>query len=762
MRWQFPKTINIPKDFQQTVGGHPVVSEMLIRRGITTPEQARRFLNPDLVTPASPLDLPNMQAGIATVNQAIKSGELITIWGDFDVDGQTATSLLLSALRQMGAQVNYTIPIRGRETHGISLPRLKEFIAAGTKLLLTCDTGVSEHESIAYARSHGVAVVVTDHHKLPLDLPNANSIIDPNFLPESHPLSALPGVGVAYKFMEALASLRQPDFDPFQFLDLVALGIVADVASLHGDNRYLLQKGLLALQKTQRLGLLKLIEKAELNRENIDEELIGYQIAPRLNAVGRLSDANPIVELMLTLDEGRAEVIATQIEGLNLRRKLLTREVTQAALRQIEADPELHHAPAIVLYHPEWPGGIIGLVASHLVGCFNKPAILLTGTGNTIHGSARSIPSLDITEAIRAQSKLLNSFGGHAMAGGLSMPSDNLPAFRSGIYHYVSDKLNQVDTEPVLEIAANLDLTDLSIDLIEDFRRLAPFGPGNPSPNFISTDLQIESHKIVGRNQEHRQVVVSNSQDVVQKVIWWNGAEDSLPEGKFDLVYHLTANDFRGQHEVNLVWIDAKQQVPVEGPKPGIQIHDHRLVTDPDQSLREILAINPQALVWAESQIPADIQSHTRVNLDCNHTLIVWNVPPSQKTLTEIIAQVKPMVIHFFANPSNNISSQTFMNKLAGLLKYAINQRDGRFSLTQLAIASAQSSEVVRLGLRWLQEKGLFTFSSLLEEDIQVKPGYDLEGSQLDQITHSLTEFWKEYQAWQQFYRTCEANKLVL
>jgi len=761
MKWIYPPSLTLPEDFQKMIGGHPLIAETIFKRGIKTPDQIQSFLDPNFYTPSSAFEFQDMQKAVDILGQALTSGLPICVWGDFDVDGQTSTTLLVSALRQMKANVTFHIPVRAHESHGINLPVLKKLIAAGAKLLLTCDTGITAHEAIDYARTKGLKVIVTDHHKLPDQLPHADAIINPNFFSNDHPLAALPGVGVAYKFIEALNEVQGTNLDTDQYLDLVALGIVADVALLQGDNRYLLQKGLKHLQNSNRLGLLKLIGKAGVKQENIDEELIGFQIAPRLNAIGRLSDANPIVELLLTSDEGRAEIIATQTEGLNQRRKLLTRQVLQAALKQLENDPEIRRSPMIILYHPQWPAGIIGPVASRLVERYNKPAILLTGEDDSVHGSARSIEGLDITNIIASQSSLLSNYGGHAMAAGLSLPIKNLPAFRRAAGHAVTEQLQQTDQESSLEISANLDLSDISLPFIEDIKRLAPFGPGNPPLNFLATNLVIESDRKVGRNQEHRQVLVANEQGITQKVIWWNAGDEPLPTGKFDLAYHLTTNDYRGQRQVSLVWIDSHALKAVEVKQVAIKLIDHRQDLQPEQVLKKILNDTPQAMVWAENQPPRNQTCCDRTKLSGADVLIIWNIPPAQKVLSNIIETVKPKEIHFFARPFDAATLQDFLKILAGLVKFAVNQRSGKTNLSQLASATVQTSDIVRLGLRWLQEKGLYSFTTLSGEDIQAQNGSRSNPGLIKQINARLQELWSEHEAYQHYYQTCDSNNII-
>ncbi|HZD57245.1 MAG TPA: DHH family phosphoesterase, partial [Anaerolineales bacterium] len=403
MKWVEPEDVEVPEALQEAVGGQPLVARVLARRGFSAPAEAEAFLNPDCYEPASPNELPGMEAAVERLRRAIRQGEAICVWGDFDVDGQTSTTTLVSTLGDLGAEVSFHIPVRASESHGVNLPELEKIIRGGAQVVLTCDTGIAAHQAAAYAKNEGVDFLISDHHDPPESLPEALAIINPKLLPsgpdgKSHPLVTLPGVGVAYKLAEALYAEAGRREEVEKHLDLAALGIVADIAVQTGDTRYLLQRGLRALRATQRAGVKAMMELAEVNPANLTEEHIGYALGPRLNALGRLSDANLAVEFLTTQDTGRARLLATQLEGLNAQRQLLTSQVFQAAQSQIERDPGLLDYAALVLAHPHWPAGVIGIVASQLVEHYDKPVVLISAPpGETARGSARSVEGCNIT-----------------------------------------------------------------------------------------------------------------------------------------------------------------------------------------------------------------------------------------------------------------------------------------------------------------------------------------------------------------------------
>jgi single-stranded-DNA-specific exonuclease len=576
--WHFPTELNIPSDLLEYVGS-PLLARLLCQRGIMTVAQARPFLEPSLYQPASAFDLPDLDVAVQRLQQAIERQELIGVWGDFDVDGQTSTTLLVSMLEHAGARVMYYIPDRMTESHGIKRPALSRMIAQGVQLIVTCDTGIAEHEQIAFAQAQGVEVIVTDHHDLSETLPPSLAAINPKRLAETHPLRELPGVGVAYKLAEALTSPEWAE----ELLDLVALGIVADVARQVGDTRYLLQRGLTVLTGTRRLGLQLLLENSRLQVDQLTAEHIGFWLGPRLNALGRLGNANLAVELLTTTDLSRARILATQIEGMNDQRKLLVEQVTAAALLQIEQTPSLAEYNALVLAGHNWHPGVIGIAASRLVEQFGKPTILITlssgitgdeqrpkmvGSGAFVggnlkgsllgRGSARSVAGCDIHEAIKTQADLLLSFGGHPMAAGLALPAENLSSFRRGL----SEALEgcQASSEKVMTIDAVVNLAEVDMALLQTIQRLAPFGQGNPAITFACREVELVSESAFGKQGGHKQVTLRDKAGTEQEFIWWQGARENTPTGLFDVAFQLGADDFHGGDSIQLVWRGARQE----------------------------------------------------------------------------------------------------------------------------------------------------------------------------------------------------------
>ncbi len=560
-RWLEPAAVDVSDALRVAVGGHPLIAQILMRRGITTPDAARAFLDPATYQPASPHDLPDMDRAVARINAAIAAHEPMAVWGDFDVDGQTSTALLVEALSGLGADARFYIPER-QEGHGVRMEPLKRLIDAGARLLITCDCGVSDVAEVAYARSRGVDVIITDHHQLPPVAPDAYATLDPQLLPPDHPMRGLPGVGCGYLLASSLYEAAGRADEVARLLDLVALGIVADVAPQTADTRYFLQRGLAALRATQRPGLRALFALLNLDPSRIGEDQIAFLIAPRLNALGRLDDAKRSVEFLTAASPDEAASLAQFIEGLNAERRQLSNQVYAAARAQVEADEALLDAAVLVLADAEWHPGVLGLVANRLVEHYARPAILLAlPPGERAHGSARSVPGFDITAALAAQADLLATYGGHAGAAGLSLEPDRVNELRQRLAQSDAGDARGVDAG-ALAIDGVVSLSELSLDLIADLDRLAPFGAGNPTPILAALDLKARSFGPAGREGEHTQVTVEDATGRTQRVIWWHGGGQPPPEGRFDLAFALRVNEYRGERMVQVEWLGARPTGP--------------------------------------------------------------------------------------------------------------------------------------------------------------------------------------------------------
>ena len=750
--WVEPNPVAVPRALADLVGGHELVAQYLARKGITSVAEAERFLSPETYRPASADELPDIDRAVDRLERALRDQERILIWGDFDVDGQTSTALLYSALKRRGAEARYHVPNRFSEGHGIHLPTLKRCLDGGVDLLLTCDTGISAHDAIFFAASRGVDTIVTDHHALPETLPAAVALVNPRRLPDGHPLLELPGVGVAYKLIEALYRAEDTDF----LLDLVALGIVADVMVQVDDARYLLQRGLEKLRQNQRLGVKAILERAQIPASELNEGHIGFDIAPRLNAIGRLADANPAVELLTTDDWGRARILANTLEGLNTRRKFLSNQVYESALAQLESQPWLLDYAALVLSHDDWHSGVIGIVAGRLVEEFGLPVVLIATPDEIGRGSARSVAGVDITAALRAVASHLQRYGGHSMAAGLSLPADKIFQFRRALSRIVREQAPEKPMKPSLAIDGYLDLADISLELSDDIERLAPFGNGNPPLTLATRNLKVASRKGLGRRGEHLQIEVENEQGSRQRVVWWRGKGGDLPTGRFDLAFTLRASVFKGEREALVEWLDyrprGQQPTALEAEETTYALLDRRHSANPLAGLAEERERYPGALVWSEvEQVEGAVD---RLGLKAADTLIVWTIPPSAEIWSAALATVNPERLILFGISPGRETTGNFLARLAALVKYAVNQKGGLVQAEGLAAAMGEGERSLQVGLQVLRAMGKLDYRVGAAGEYRLVLADRAASERLKTLQNRLNLLLRETRAYRNYWRT--------
>jgi single-stranded-DNA-specific exonuclease len=764
--WHDPAPVEVSEEFRKAVGGHPLIAETLVRRGINTVEAARAFLDADYYQPADPFDLPEMADAVERAARAVKDAERVLIWGDFDVDGQTATSLLVSIFEKLGLRVNYYIPDRQTEGHGLHPPKLQALIEEQSPdLVITCDTGISAHEAIAFANEQGVDVIVTDHHQLPDELPSAYANINPQRLPENHPLSTLPGVGCAYLFAQALfTELKQPQELVQEELDLVALGIVADVAVQTGDTRYLLQRGLMQLRQTHRPGLQALFRNAGFAPETLDETDISFSIAPRLNSLGRLSDANQAVELLTTTDNVQAELIANRLEAWNSERKFLEKQVFESAVKQIDQDHTLLSEPVLLVSHAGWANGVLGIAANRLVETYKRPAILLNvGNDGIARGSARSISGIDITEAIASCSQYLSAFGGHTMAAGLSLPVENIPALRRGLRLYLQEK-GTADVSKLSTADAELKLDDITLDLINDIRRLAPFGAGNPPLTFVTHALRVIDQSALGRDESHLRWIVTDGAGEIREVTRWRTSLEETPKEPFDLLFSIRENIYKGNRELLIEYIDS---IPAETADSdffngNIEVIDWRGEPDKVEKLRQYLK-EQKALVWCEGETVEGIPVVNRIALSPSKLLVMWSVPPNRALTRQLIEQVQPQKIVVMGMIPTPNDLEILLKRIAGAIRYAVRQHEGVLDVSKVAASVAHTPEFVQAALNWFAARGDISVSRTQETK---HPVVSLADDQLDESRKqdtlvTLSQLQEEAEAYRNYFIRSSVEKIL-
>jgi len=765
MKWLEPEpvlpSIEIREAFQKTL----LIAEQLAKKGISTLDQARRFLTPKGSDQTSPFDFPDIEKAAERVRKAIIRKERIGVWGDFDVDGQTSTTILVDGLRSLGADVVFHIPIRANESHGIQLISLLRFLSADKpSLIITCDTGISEFESLEYLAAAGIDTIITDHHTPSAKLPPSFAVINPRLLIQVHPFYTLAGVGTAYQLIRALSILYKKDFLADPYLDLVALGMIADLADLTGENRFYARSGLTMLSESPRQAFKAIAKLADLRSPVINESHIGFLFAPRLNALGRLGDSNPVVKFLLSNDEMDALNFASELEELNSQRKIASDMVFKSAVELLEKKRELLQYPVIVLEREKWEPGVVGIAASRLVEKYNKPAILLNIKNGIAAGSARSIEGINIIKAIQENSQHLIKSGGHPMAAGLSIAVENISKFRDGLSRSVSLMSTGLVLEKTLGIDAYLPFHNINEDLLQETEQLAPFGPGNLPAVLVSKNLEIDNTAFIGKSGEHRKMVIKDQEGNSHNAVWWGSADLKPPEGPFDLAYYLRRDDFRSKGEVLLEWLDFREAGPgtteVRPEKSKFIVHDYRNAPNQIEML-ENLASETEIQFWAEGIKIDEVNSSTRLQLKKIRKLAVLVSPPNRDVLMKIIEKTDPAEIYLFNFSSIDDSFNSVMKKLIGLLNYCISHKNGKSNLHDLEAALGQSTDVVVNGLEYLRRKGDIEFSLIGEKVEITKAGKD--GSfDLEKMKQDLINLLGEVSAFRSYFQRVDPSYLLI
>lgn len=741
----------IPSEIRTLCNGNVILAQALIKRGFSSHHSALAFLDPNFYTPAPAHELPDLEKGVERIAKAIDQHQKIGVWGDFDVDGQTSTTILVSALRKIGAQVSHHIPVRGKESHGIGLTALDQFLGSGIELLLTCDTGSSATEAVERCGQVGIDVIVTDHHLIGTDPARPLALINPALLEPDHPLKTLSGAGVAYIVADALFDRFQQRESGGSLLDLVALGMVADLVDLKKDARYLVQKGLVALRKSKRTLINQICKTTDLQQSHLTEEHIGYILAPRLNALGRLDDTNPIVDLFLSDEEENIRQFVDKLEELNSRRKLLCDQVFKAADAQVEQDPNILRNNVLILSHPKWPGGVLGIAASRLVEKYQRPVILLQEQSDGfIRGSARSISGINITELIASTSSLLSGYGGHAMAAGLSVPAVNFPRFKT----IIEQKALAIDFTNLplyrLEIDAEMHFTGISPEMIKDLERMAPFGPGNPAPAFLVKKCVLEDQTVIGREKEHRVLEVKDAQGVGKKVVWWQGAGCELPDGEFDLACRARMNNFRGQEELQIEWIDHR---PARNEKITLKTRKYRVIdlrsAASDISSLIDLVKTPGTLVWREGLVFRESPGVNRSNLLPANSLLIATIPPSRTILEDALKTVGAKTVFLGGLKPYARDLKTFLVSLGSLIKAHVHTDQIQEMKPKFAAILGVTPVLIDLGVAYWKQRENTKSSSLQSQGHSSRSPGSVESQALKTvITKKLKEisaFWKYF-----------------
>ncbi len=703
----------------------PLVERLLATRGISKPDEVKEFLNPLEIKLTHPNAFSDMQKAVERISKAIDEQQNILIYGDFDADGVTSTSLLLRTFRKLGASVDYFIPDREKDGHGLNTKALVKLMATKRpKVIVTVDCATSDVEQVQFMNSFKIDVIITDHHEAPEVLPPAFSIINPkaqNALDEKlsakeiEHLTSLAGVGVAFKLAQALLEHYQKmDFIP-DILPYVTVGTVSDVVPLIGENRYFVTRGLQLIASEKHWGLKKLLESAGYNLEQgITSEQIAFGVAPRINASGRLDTVDDAIKVLTSDNKQEIEMSIISLNNFNKVRQELCESIFLEAEEMLKNDENNNNA--IILFNPKWHIGIIGIVASKLVEKYYKPVFLMTYSEETkqVRCSSRSVEGVNVYDVLSANSELFDGFGGHAMAGGLSFNAEKVTFedVKKALNSTIDELLDGVKLLPILKVDLQLEPNEVDGNLISDIERLQPFGAANPNPVFVLNNLTLLQKKLMGSNKTHLKLVVQDSQNNTYDCIWWSKGDISLTSGDvLDIAFCPQVNTFNGSTTIQLILQDIHadnledENISAQAQSSEIKVFDHRKKTDIFSSVEDyVRTSNLDIAVFAEEKVVLDrLKSYkvltdkifNRQSMRKVDAIMFFDYPASQELFDEIVKKTSPKFLHFMNYEVKKIDEKEFLKTFSGMLKFSYNNKNGKFNIDRSASFLAQTKDTI-------------------------------------------------------------------
>lgn len=560
--------IAVVKQLANELGVSVPLAHLMTQRGIMSREDAVSFFKPKLTDLHDPFLMKDMSNAVERLTSAINKNEKILIYGDYDVDGITAVSLVYSFLEEQTSNVEYYIPDRYEEGYGLSKRGLDYALEVNCKLVITLDCGIKSVDKIAYAKARGMDVIVCDHHYPGDEIPSAVAVLDPKQPGCNYPYKELSGCGVGFKLIHAYSKIHSIPFDKIiNYLDLVAVSIASDIVPITGENRVLAYYGLKQLNSAPRMGLNEIIKKLEIKKQLSIEDIV-FKIGPRINAAGRMETGSKAVELLISNDVKQASIISKEINNFNTERRTIDREITSEAMKMIAGDQKKISSKTTVLYDPDWKKGVIGIVASRLIETYYRPTVILTESNGFATGSARSVQGYDLYQAIEACSDLLESFGGHMFAAGLTLKKENIGKFSERFENYVASTITKDQLMPTIDIDIELSFSEITEKFYDFISMFCPFGPENMSPVFVSYNIRdFGSGRRVGKSREHLKLDLFQGSDTTKilPAIAFGQANhfEHIKAGQpIDICYSIEMNEFMGKQNLQLNIKDIKPVSP--------------------------------------------------------------------------------------------------------------------------------------------------------------------------------------------------------
>lgn len=661
---------------------------LCVERGQDSVDKIHEFLSPNPQLIHDPYLMHDMEKAVQRIQDAIENGELIYIFGDYDADGITSTTILYETLEMLGAQVSYYLPNRFKDGYGPNIGAFQKAIDEGNTLIITVDCGIAAHEPITFAMENGCDVILTDHHEISDEIPKAYAVVHPRHPDADYPCRDLSGAGVAFKLAQALLG----EF-PEEMVELAAIGTIADLVSLTDENRTIVKLGISQMKQTQRMGLISLFEKLAVKTEQLDEKTIGFQIAPRLNALGRLGDATPGVQLLTTFDEEEASQIVTFMQNENEKRQSLVNQIVEEAKPFIDTQKD---QPLLLLAHKGWHEGVLGIVASRIVEQTGKPTLVLSisDDGLTAKGSGRSVGEFNLYDALTSVKDQLVKFGGHHMAAGLTIETVLLPSIMKGLESFAQKHLDLLTAKPVLNIDEWIAMEDVDVNWIESLSGLKPYGTDNDEPVVAIKGIDVQSVQLLGSDKNHLKVVLKDKTNhSLQALAFGRGNwSDSLqPETSVQVVGTLEINEWQNNRLPQLMIKD----ITVEGSI----IIDWRTskISNTHLSLENTLylATNPEYVAELEKRIPdsskaleleAYIQGKEEPNVN---SFVLFDLPKSMEVVTSFFKMSGNKPLYIISYTKNSIMTMGIPDKAKFGLVYKYIQSHSSIPYNDQLVAVA-------------------------------------------------------------------------
>ena len=783
-KWKYKLSEIINSDKYQVINQitkSDLITHLLISRGIDTEKKVKEYLEPLKMEFTSPYDFSDMEIAVERILKAVENNEFILIHGDFDADGITSTALLSKVMTLLKANFDIYIPNRETESHGLSTKAILKMRAKNAlKLVITCDCATNDIKEIQLLKSLKIDTIVTDHHESSQELPEAYAIINPKVegklnqnlgIEKIDSLCNFAGVGVAFKLALAiLEKIGQQEFAE-ELLPLVAVGTVADIVPVIGENRAFIKLGLKAIEEGKNRGLFELLKSAGVKaEEGLKAENITYQVAPRLNATGRLDTADEGYKLLISDNSSEIEFLCSELNNKNLLRQTLCDKIFKEAVDQYENSPEKDEK-AIVLYRQNWHLGIIGIVASKLIERYNKPVFMMCNDPNSdvIRSSVRSISEINIYELLTEMKDDFLIFGGHKGAAGLSFDPNihSIEEIKNKIYKLAKDYSKDIDITPILNVDLKIEAKDLTLDLINNLEILEPCGAGNPYPIFSIEGLGLQEQKLIGQKNNHLKFICNDEKNNTYECVFWNNSIfDIVPNTNIDIAFYPRINKFNGNTTLQLYIQDAHYQEN----KKAIKIYDHR-------KKKNILPLVCDFVSKNEGKVYIYINNATEKNElikmgfpqksfekkeNITH-LMFFDYPDDENELKKIIENIKPKNLHFMNFENKKINLNDFINKILGMAKYAAHNKNGEFDIQIVSNALGFDETLITTALETLEETKAITINLVNGKLYNLKyncPVTFEEVTKTDSFEY-LNEKWNNISAFKENLMNADENRIL-